>query len=155
MLKKLWQEVVEFSKKTWFSIDDVFSQIDDFYKRFHAIIKIIFISAIIFSAVNYLNNSRNFFKNQEIFDLNEVPSGYVAWVYPKDKTQSAAMPDSLKKSLNIQTNHLNYNVDVWIVAIYTHQHQIIKIEVPDYAIDHFQLGEFFVSPSDAEKHIKD
>jgi len=106
------------------------------------------------SSITWLDQQRKFFSNQEVFDLNDIPSGYVVWIYPKDKSQSAIMPDSLKKEFKITddptepSDKLNYNVDIWVVGIYTSYNQIVKVDVPDYAIYQFKLGARFDNPSE-------
>lgn len=128
-------------------LEVIFQQITDFYNRYHAVIKTFLIALFIFSIINYLNTQHSYYFNQEIFDLNSIPSGHVVWVYPLDKTQNPTMPDSIMQQLNIKITRLNYNVDTWVVGIETPNHQIIKIEVPDYAISYFKLGSDFRNPT--------
>lgn len=115
-----------------------------FYNEYRKIIFFLIIVAICFEAVEKLQHLRNFYFNQESFNLSEVPEGTVVWIYPKDKSQNALQPDSLKlKSLSDDIIiPLNYNVDVWVVAIHTQRDELIKIEVPDYAISYFKIGSY-------------
>lgn len=132
-------------------LSKIYDQINNFYVNYNSFIKLIIIACLIFSSVNWLEYQHNFYYNQEVFDLRKVPSGYVVWVYPKDKTQNPFMPDSLKKEFEItdnptSSNKLNYNVNVWVIGIYTMEGKIIKVEVPDYAISQFKLDEMFYAP---------
>lgn len=148
----MWNRAKEIFSKYVIRFDAVFDQVSDFYTRYSSFIKLLLISSVIFSSVHWLDFQRNVYMNQEIFDLNNIPSGYVVWLYPKDKTQSSVLPDSLKTDLCITDTLVrkNYNVDIWIVAIYTSRDQIVKIEVPDYAINQFKLGEQFINPTQRE-----
>ena len=119
-----------------------YETINTFYNEYSNIILFLIIAAICFEGFEKLQYLRNFYFNQESFSLSEVPDGVVVWIYPKDKTQNALQPDSLRiKNLsNDITAPLNYNVDVWVVAIHTSRDEVVKIEVPDYAISYFKIG---------------
>ena len=121
--------------------DPFFHQVNDFYSAYHVLVKMALVGAIVMSAIKYVEDQRSFSIDREIFDLNDVPCGKVVWIYPKDKSKSAVMPDSLKKELNVQENKLNYNVDVWEVGVLNGYNQVVKMDVPDYAIKFFKLNE--------------
>lgn len=139
--------------RKWFNglfdyLKEGYAELESIYDRFRHFFTILVISAIVFHAIYWLDYQRNFFFNQEVFDLNNIPNGKVIWVYPKNKHQSPILPDSLKKEFKITDDptsepDLNYNIDAWVVAIYTDRNQIVKIEVPDYAIHQFILGQRF------------
>ena len=82
--------------------DPFFHQVNDFYSAYHVLVKMALVGAIVMSAIKYVEDQRSFSIDREIFDLNDVPCGKVVWIYPKDKSKSAVMPDSLKKELNVQ-----------------------------------------------------
>jgi hypothetical protein len=120
-----------------------YNQVNSLYNQYRYVILLLIIAAFCFQAANELVYLRNFYFNQEVFDLNMIPKGVVVWIYPKNKSLNALQPDSLKiKNLTTNITSLNYNVDIWIVAIHTTENKIIKIEVPDYSIDYFKIGSF-------------
>lgn len=146
MLKKL---IVEYYRKQRECITILYNQLDDFYSKYHYVFKIILIAAVMTHAIKWLDYKHNYYFNQEVFDLNNVPSGRVIWLYPKNKKLNPVLPDSLKKNFNITDDpirpdeYYNYNIDTWIIAIKTPRGQIVKIEVPDYAIYEFELHKEF------------
>jgi hypothetical protein len=141
---EIWTELKEETLR-------IYLHVNEFYQKFHALLKLLIVAAFLFTTVNFFENKKQFASHLEYFDMNEIPSGYVVWVYPKDKSQNPTMPDSLKNKLQIQGNHLNYNIDVWEVGIYTANNVIVKVEVPDYAIQQFKLGETYINPLQVEE----
>lgn len=129
--------------KKWIDkINEWYKIVNELYNRYRRVILFLIIAAIFFESVDKLQKLRRYYTNQESFDLNEVPFGVVVWIYPKDKTQHALQPDSLKiRNLSDDIISLNYNVNVWVVAIHTSHDELVKIEVPDYAISYFSIGK--------------
>lgn len=128
------------------------------YEGLRNFLQIATISSVVFYVIMFVENKRIYHYNQQVFDLNSIPSGLVVWVYPKNKKLDPIIPDTLNRryivpdSIRNKNEYVrNYNIDVWKVAIQTDAGEVIVFDVPDYAIQYFELNKMFRPPPDPEE----